>query len=76
MPKISKKEADAYDRMLDAAADLAELIGSSQIDMDEDTLEELSVFLARNGPTIRKILKGVVKPAHDYDATIMLSGIQ
>jgi uncharacterized protein len=58
MAVISKKEADAYDRMLDAAADLAELITSAKIDIDEETLEELSIFLARHGPRVRTILKG------------------
>lgn len=59
MPARSKQEADAYDRMIDAAADLAELIASSEIEMDEYALEELTIFLASHAPEVRKILKGV-----------------
>jgi len=59
MVGISKKEADAFDKMLDAAADLAHLIEQSGIEMDEFDLEELSIFLARNGPMICRILKPV-----------------
>ncbi len=59
MQGISKKEADAYDRMLDAAYRLADLIESGGIEIDENDLEELSIFLARNGPVIQEILKGV-----------------
>ena len=40
MAAISKKEADAWDRVLDAAADLADLIESSPIEIDEYDLEE------------------------------------
>lgn len=57
MQEISKKEADAYDKMLDAADNLADLIESGEIEIDENDLEELSVFLAGNGPAVREILK-------------------
>ena len=57
MAAISKKEADAWDRVLDAAADLADLIGSSGIDIDEYVLEELTIFLAAHGHDIRNLLK-------------------
>jgi dsDNA-binding SOS-regulon protein len=59
MPDRSKQEADAYDKMIDAAADLAELIESSGIEMDEYALEELTIFLARHAAEVRRILKGV-----------------
>jgi dsDNA-binding SOS-regulon protein len=54
---ISKKEADAWDRVLDAAADLAELIESSAIEIDEYDLEELTIFLATHGCAVRNMLK-------------------
>ena len=57
MAAISKKEADAWDRVLDAAADLADLIESSAIAIDEDDLEELTIFLATRGHTVRNMLK-------------------
>lgn len=56
-PGISKKEADAYDRMLDAAAVLAELIESAGMEIDAYRLEELSIFLAKNAHIVREILK-------------------
>lgn len=57
MAAISKKEADAWDRVLDAAAELAELIESSGIEIDEYDLEELTIFLATHGYTVRNMLK-------------------
>ena len=57
MAAISKKEADAWDRVLDAAADLADLIESSQIEIDEYDLEELTIFLATHGHAVRNMLK-------------------
>lgn len=59
MVDTTKKAADAYDRMLDAAFELAELIESGGIVIDELPLEELTIFLAKNGPVVRKILKGI-----------------
>ena len=56
MAAISKKEADAWDRVLDAAAELAELIESSEIEIDEYDLEELTIFLATNGYAVRNML--------------------
>jgi len=57
MAVISKKEADAYDRMLDAADRIAELIRSGGFSLEEDELEELCIFLARNGPKVREMLR-------------------
>ena len=57
MATISKIEADAWDRVLDAAADLADLIESSGIAIDEDDLEELTIFLAKHGAVVRRMLR-------------------
>ncbi|MBW2593775.1 MAG: YebG family protein [Deltaproteobacteria bacterium] len=56
-----KKEAEAYDKMLEAAENLSRFIKESKldIDLDEKTIDTLSVFLAKNGPEVTKILKGV-----------------
>jgi uncharacterized protein len=54
---VSKKEADAWDRVLDAAADLAELIESSGIAVGEHDLEELTIFLASNAFVVRRLLR-------------------
>lgn len=56
MAAISKQEADAWDRVLDAAAELADLIESSQIEIDEYDLEELTIFLATHGHAVRNML--------------------
>jgi dsDNA-binding SOS-regulon protein len=59
MPGISKKEADAYDSILEAAAGLADLIELSRIDIDEYDLEELTIYLAKNAASVKKILKPI-----------------
>ena len=56
MTAISKREADAWDRVLDAAAALADLIATSGIDINEEALEELTIFLATRADTVRRLL--------------------
>ncbi|BBO70417.1 hypothetical protein DSCA_43470 [Desulfosarcina alkanivorans] len=57
MAAISKKEADAWDRALDAAAELADLIESSELEIGEYDLEELTIFLATHGHAVRSMLR-------------------
>ncbi len=59
-----KREAEAYDKMLDAADNLSKFIKDSdlEIDLDEKTIEEISIFLSKNGPEVVRILRGI-KPA-------------
>ena len=66
-----KKEADAYDRMLDAAENLAAFINKSglQIDLDAKTVEEISIYLAKNAPEVTNILRGI-KPITPSEAKI------
>ena len=56
-----KKEAEAYDKMLDAAEQLATFIKSSALDVavDEQTIDAVAILLAKNGPEVVKILKGI-----------------
>ena len=56
-----KKEADAYDKMLDAAENLAVFIKKSdlKIDLDAKTVEEIAVCLAKNAPEVINILRGI-----------------
>lgn len=58
---LVKKEADAYDKMLDAAENLSEYIkvAGLKIDLDGKTIDALCVFLAKNGPEVTRILKGL-----------------
>ena len=56
-----KKEAEAYDKMLDAAQDLALLLkqGDLQTVVDDKTIYEISVYLAKNAPAVAQILRSV-----------------
>ena len=55
-----KKAADAYDKALESAERLAELLRHDKIlpDLPESDLEELTIYLARNAKTVERILKG------------------
>lgn len=53
-----KKEADKYDKMLDVADNLANYIDAKGIKLDPDTLEELSIMLAKNKDAMNKLLRG------------------
>ncbi len=57
MDHVTKKEADAYDRMIDAAGFISELLETSGIAIDEDDLEVLSIFIADNARSVMQILK-------------------
>ena len=59
MSPMSKKDADAYDRLLDAAARLADIIVSGGVAVEEDVLEELTVFLAEHSLVVSRILRDV-----------------
>ncbi len=61
MTFTTKKEADTYDKMLDIADNLYELIESSDIDIDETQLEDISFFLATNKEEAVSILRGIKK---------------
>jgi len=56
-----KKDAETYDKMLDAADQLVELIKKGELvcNLDDKSIKEISVFLAKNGPEVTKILKTV-----------------
>ena len=58
---LVKKEAEAYDKMLDAADNLAALIRNAglEVDLDDTTIDAIAVFLAKNGPEVSRILKGI-----------------
>lgn len=59
-----KKEAEAYDKMLDAAQGLGELIknGDHDLDLKPKVIDEIALLLAKNAEIVTKILKAV-KPA-------------
>lgn len=55
-----KKAADAYDKALEIAERLAQLLRDDQVlpELPESDLEELSIYLARNARNIERVLKG------------------
>ncbi|WP_296806439.1 YebG family protein [Thiocapsa sp.] len=55
-----KKAADAYDKALESAERLAELLRHDKVlpDLPESDLEDLTIYLARNAKTVERILKG------------------
>jgi len=61
MPPVTKKEADAYDRVIDAANCISELLEESGIDIDETDLEVLSIYIADNALAVMQILRRVIK---------------
>jgi len=45
---MDKKAADEYDKMLDMADNLSEMLANAPIDLSEEVAEELSIFFAQN----------------------------
>lgn len=58
MTSTSKKEADAYDKMLDVADGLTDFISTSSLEIDDRLTEELALYLAQNSTSLQVILKG------------------
>ena len=58
MTFTSKKEADAYDKMLDCADQLATFLGASSVTLDDLQLEELGLYLASNKEVVQSLFKG------------------
>ena len=55
-----KKAADAYDKALETAGRLADLLRDDRVlpGLAEPDLEELTIYLARNARRVERILKG------------------
>ncbi len=68
MTFVSKKEADAYDKMLDLADELTQLLAGAPIALDESQQEGLALFLAQQREQLSLILKGG-KLAAETEAT-------
>ncbi|MGB2078809.1 MAG: YebG family protein [Vibrio sp.] len=63
MTFTSKAEADAYDKMLDMADELYQLLEGSQLLADDQQKEDLSLFLAKNKDEVLFALGAKRKPA-------------
>ena len=59
MTFATKKEADAYDKMLDIADNLFEFLDNSKIKLNENQLEDISLLIAENRAELIPILRGV-----------------
>lgn len=62
MTFTSKAEADAYDKMLDMADELFDLLGKSALIEEESKQEELALFLAQNKEEVLIALGAKRKP--------------
>ncbi len=69
MTFATKKEADAYDKMLDIADNLFEFLEKSKIKIDETQLEEISLLLAENRMELMHVLRGVKPPKKTVSKT-------
>jgi dsDNA-binding SOS-regulon protein len=58
MTFATKKEADAYDKMLDIADEMYDFLDKSKLKLDENLMEDLSLMLAENRVDVIPILKG------------------
>lgn len=57
MTFASKKEADAFDKMLDMAEVLSGWLATSPLAMDEQQNEALGLFMAENKDTLQQVLR-------------------
>ena len=57
MTFASKKEADAYDKMLDLAEVFADWLTASPLEMEEQQGEALGLFMAENKDALQQILR-------------------
>ncbi|AKM47814.1 MULTISPECIES: YebG family protein [Edwardsiella] len=58
MTFTSKKEADAYDRMLDLADSLSEWLAQAPLTLEEGQREALSFYLAEQKESLGRLLRG------------------
>ena len=54
----TRKEAEAHDKMLDIAERLYAFLHAAELNMAEDTLDALTLFMAQHREQIGTILKG------------------
>jgi dsDNA-binding SOS-regulon protein len=63
MTFTDKRSADDYDKMLDMADAMFEVLHNSEIDLPEQQCEELSVFLAKQREEVLVALQAKKKPS-------------
>lgn len=71
----SKKEADAHDKMLDIAEELVDFIHQADsINIEDEILEELCIYLSKNRDNVVRLLKGVKLPPKSTKEPLETSG--
>ena len=58
MTFTTKKEADAYDRMLDIAEGLYTFLQTAEVDIPDDKLDDLTFFMAKHREPLGRLLRG------------------
>ncbi|MCG8633733.1 MAG: YebG family protein [Desulfobacterales bacterium] len=59
MTFATKKEADAYDKMLDIADRLFDFLDSADVNLDEDQQDAISLLMAEKRDELMPILRGI-----------------
>ncbi|GAA3529642.1 YebG family protein [Zobellella aerophila] len=65
MTFTDKKEADAYDRLLDLADQIEELLATGPVELNEQDREALALFLAQSQDKLNGLSKK--KPAREKE---------
>ena len=63
MSFTSKKDADAYDKMLDMADVLGDWLGNAPVELDDAAREGMALWLAEQKDTLSTILKSGKLPS-------------
>ncbi|WOT03787.1 YebG family protein [Shewanella youngdeokensis] len=58
MTFTSKKEADAYDKMLDIADNLIPFLSDSELGLKDADIEKIGFYLAQHKDELQSLLKG------------------
>lgn len=58
MTFASKKEADAYDKLLDTADELMHLLAGAPVRLEPDQQESLAFYLAEQRDLLQNVLRG------------------
>ena len=75
MAFTSKKDADAYDKMLDMAEVLNEWLRQSGPEIDDEKREELTLWMAENRDLLALILKNGKLPTPEGSETSVAENI-
>ncbi len=70
MTFASKKEADAYDKMLDMAEAFTDWLLQSELPLDEAQFENLGLFLAEQKDAVQHILRTSKLPEAQSDNAV------